>query len=78
MITRSPIAQLTPKDLAVMQEASARHEAVELNPDAYSANETEQIVLRYYRVMGELAARYELVDDYHINKWTGQVWEDED
>ena len=77
MITRSPIAQLTPEDLAVMQEASARHEAVEINPDAYSATETEQIVLRYYRVMGDIARRYGFPDDATISKWTGQVFEND-
>jgi len=80
MLTRAPVARLTPEDLLLLRSAVTRVDALEYNPRAYSQGETETILLRYHNLMGELAQRYNLGDlrAFTICKWIGNVWEVEE
>lgn len=54
--------QLSECDLLRYRRAWAKQEAVEINPRAYTASETEQIIEEYARVHGAIIRDYGLDD----------------
>lgn len=69
---------LTEEDLTRWRQACAQFQAIEMNPRAYSAQETEAILLRYYRLFGEIHKTQGIPqgDIIEISPTTGQIFED--
>ena len=72
--------KLTEEDLTRWRQVCGQFQALELNPRAYSAQETEAILMRYYRMFGEVYERYNIPEEQviRIAPTTGQLLEDKD
>lgn len=59
-----------------MLMVSVPYDAVKVNPDAFSAEETKQIHIEYFREMGRLMAKYEVDGkrDWRFSEFTGDIW----
>lgn len=69
---------LTEEDLTRWRQACGQFQALEMNPRAYSAQETEGILMRYYRIFGEINKEYDIPKGTLISvaPTTGQIFED--
>lgn len=75
-MARQQLAQLDREDFTRFQIANAKRAAIAVNPAAYSATETEQVLLAFARLMSDLIARYNLDDalDWEVSEYTGLIW----
>ena len=69
---------LEEEDLTRWRQACGQFQALEMNPLAYSAQETEGILMRYYRLIGEIHEKFNVPEGetIQIAPTTGQVFED--
>lgn len=69
---------LNEEDLTRWRQVTAQYQALEMNPRAYSAQETEAVLLRYYRMFGEIHKTQGIPqgDIIEISPTTGQIFED--
>lgn len=65
------VGQLNSEDISRYRQKRARYEAVELNPGAFSADETYKIVFDLRKIEGELAQQYNLPVMSDIDPATG-------
>ena len=70
------VGQLLDEDLLRWRRVITRWRAVELNPTAFSQNETEQIVGERASLTGELLKRYEVDDskNWALSESTGLIY----
>lgn len=68
------------EDLSRWQVIHGRRMAVEANPTAYSANETEAAIVAAFRFRGEIVGRFEIDDtrEWVISPYTGTIYYEED
>jgi hypothetical protein len=73
------IAKLSDEDLRRWRMVSARRNALESNPRAYSATESEQIWMAYYTLAGEFIERHGVEDhrDWKISAAAGEIFYEE-
>ena len=69
---------LSEEDLTHWRQVCGQFQALEMNPRAYSAQETEGILMRYYRTFGDIHKRYSVPEGTLISiaPTTGQIFED--
>jgi len=73
------IARLSDEDLRRWRMVGARKAALEANPEAYSATESEQIYMSYFTLSGEFVERYGVQDyrDWRISSAAGEIFYEE-
>ncbi len=73
------IGKLQPEDLTRIRVVRAKKLAVERNPNAYSARETEQAILDDMRAIGEICQNYGIdgTRAFVIQQFTGDLYYDE-
>ncbi len=73
------IGKLSQEDLNRLRVVRAKKFAVEKNPGAYSARETEQAVLDDMRIIGEICQTYSIdgTRAFVIQQFTGDLYYDE-
>ena len=71
--------KLTKEDYDLMLSRYAPVKGCQLNPHAYSRQETEQSLLAYWRFMRELVERYALADaqPWVVSESSGEIFEDD-
>jgi len=69
---------LTEEDLTRWRQVCGQFQSLEMNPRAYSGQETEGILMRYYRMFGEVHKTYSIPEGSVISiaPTTGQILED--
>lgn len=65
------VGHLNTEDISRYRQKRARYEAVELNPGAFSADETYKIVFDLRKIEGELSEQYNLPVMSEIDPATG-------
>ncbi len=77
---RELIGHMSDEALTRMRAASARYDAVGMNPRAYSAKETEVAALDQIRMVGDIARELsvETWRNWHYETNGGAVWYQED
>lgn len=80
MLSTRFLGKLGSEDLARWQAINSRRLGLEENPTAYSANETETIILANFRFRGEISERFEVDDtrEWVISPYTGTIYYEED
>lgn len=75
MASRRIIAEISADDLRRWQEATARRDALSY-AERVTLTEAEAVLLAYFRLTAELAARYNLseAEDWRISLFTGEVY----
>ena len=70
------VAKLSPDDLDRHRLATAESNAVTVNPDAYSASETDTRMLKILRLEGELLEKYgvDSSQNWRMSAFTGDIW----
>lgn len=63
MALKLTYGKLDAEDLARVRMNEARQEAMKLKPSAYSREEIEQAAINNYRLMGEIAEKYNVPGD---------------
>ena len=62
------------EDLLRWREALARRDAADINPDKFTAQETIDAFLNFYKTAGEIFEEYELVEDQDtISPHSGRI-----
>ncbi len=74
MIT--PVTRIEGEDMQRLLMVSVPMDAMKANPDAFSAEETKQIHMAYYRAMGELMEKHGVDGkrDWRFSQFTGDIW----
>ena len=69
------MGRLTSEDLARLRPVEIRHQAVHLNPRAYSALEMEMAEMVYYQLLAEFVETYGIDDSrkWSISLFTGTI-----
>lgn len=80
MALRTVIGKLTEGELTRWRALCARQEGVEKNPRVYSKEDTEAVVLSYYRMCDEIARAYDIDDsrNWKVSPFTGVIYYEED
>lgn len=68
--------RLTDEDLAAYQRVDARQRAVEINPRAFTAEETETAILAWYEFCSSITRRYEVdeSESWSISPTDGTIY----
>lgn len=72
--------KLRPDDLEILRETEARKRVLRMKPNAFTPDQAIAIEKDYFRVMGDIAGRYEVdVDEnWSVSCFTGQISYHED
>ncbi len=75
MITK--LVKISDDDLREIRAVGNKHDALQSNPTAYSAAESEQIYADYHYRVGKLFIDYHIdgTVDWRISLFTGDIWE---
>lgn len=73
------IGKLSQEDLNRLRAVRLKRMAVETNPRAYSARETEQVYFDDARLIGEICERYGIdgTRTFVVSQYTGDLYYDE-
>jgi hypothetical protein len=74
------IGKLSSEDLWHWRTACAMHDALEINPKAYSPADAQKIYQVYFKVGGNLAERYgiDIRERWRISPYTGEIYYEDD
>ena len=75
MATTQIAGRLGAEDASRLLLIESRHEALELNPHAFSATESVEVMRDYYRFIAEMVERYEIDESrsWSISRYTGTI-----
>lgn len=66
--------RISHEDLLRWRNALARRDAVDINPERFSGDETIEAFLNFYQVAGEIFEDYELMENQDtISPYSGQI-----